>query len=117
MEQKRDEKEMSLTRLESETGINYNDEEKFAIVYTANDSLKKKLDMLCKLHPDQFERYVLTGDDEEVKSYHIPKKCVLIKTPATYSDEQKLKMKERGQRLSARHVKKDESTRKKTSLL
>ena len=105
---------MSLSRMESETGINFNDDEDFAIVYTANSSLKRKLDMLCKIHPGHFKPQNFAGDDAEIKSYHIPKKCVLIKTPPIYSDEQKLRMKESGQRLHASNVKKTESTRQKT---
>jgi len=80
---------MRLSNLEKETGINFNEAESFAIVYTANDSLKKKLDMLCKSHPDNFQKQHFTGDKGAVKSYHIPKKYVLIRTPRVLSEKQK----------------------------
>ena len=79
---------MGLSNLEKETGINFNEAESFAIVYTANDSLKKKLDMLCKLYPD-FQKQHFTGDKGAVKSYHIPKKYVSIRIPRVLSEKQK----------------------------
>ena len=91
---------MSLTRIESETGINYNDEEDTAIVYTANSSLMRKLDDLCKKFPKEFQRHILVGDDEEIKSYRIPKKCIIIRTPTIYSEADKKRMSESGKRLA-----------------
>ena len=80
---------MSLTRIEQETGINYNNEEDFAIVYTAHNALIIKLDMLCGLYPKDFKHTVLIGDDEEIKSYHIPKKYVSVRIPRILSEKQK----------------------------
>lgn len=105
---------MNLSRMESETGINYNDEESFAIIYTANAALKRKLNMLCKLHPGQFKHQILIGDDEEIQSYHIPKKCVFIKTPSVISEEDRLRRKERGHRLQAKYSKTTVTIPKKT---
>jgi thiamine monophosphate kinase len=92
---------MSLTNIERETGINFNEAEDFAIVYTAKESLKRKLDKLCKQFPKDFKRTVLIGDDEEIKSYHINKKYININAPRQYSDEQRKAMKEHGKRLAA----------------
>ena len=80
---------MGLSNLEKETGINFNEAESFAIIYTAKDSLKKKLDKLCKSHPDDFQKQHFTGDNNGIKSYHIPKKYVSIRTPRVLSEKQK----------------------------
>ena len=80
---------MGLSNLEKETGINFNEAESFAIIYTAKDSLKKKLDMLCKLYPDDFQEQHSTRDNNGIKSYHIPKKYISIRTPRVLSEKQK----------------------------
>jgi hypothetical protein len=90
---------MSLTRLESETGISYNDEEDTAIVYTANSPLMRRLDDLCKRFPKEFQRHILIGDDEEIKSYKIPKKYVQIRMPKVLDAKEIARRKASGERL------------------
>jgi hypothetical protein len=86
---------MSLSNLEKETGINYSDGSSEAIVYTANFSLKKKLDGLCLMYPKDFKHIVLVGDNDGIKSYKIPKKRVCINAPRVYSEKQKKAMSDR----------------------
>ena len=90
---------MSLSKLELETGINFNEEEDTAIIYTANYKLKKKLDNLCKEYPDNFKRINLVGDTSPIQSYKISKKYVKINAPIKLSDEQRKSRIERGKKL------------------
>lgn len=89
----------SLTDLERETGINYNDGDNFAIVYTANVALKTKLDKFCIKYPKEFIHIVLVGDNDGIKSYKVLKKRVSINAPKQFSDEHKKQMKEQGKTL------------------
>ena len=91
---------MSLSNIERETGINYNDEEKFAIVYTANEPLKIKLDGLCVKYPKDFKHISLGGDNDGIKCYHVPKNRVCITAPKVFSEATKKRMKEQGKTLA-----------------
>lgn len=105
---------MSLSRIEQETGINFNEAEDWAIVYTAKVGLIKKLDDLCKRFPKEFKRHMLVGDDEEIKSYHIPKRYIRIGTPRILNDRQKANLKNMTVKRMAKIVKKKPTQVKKT---
>lgn len=68
-----------LTRIEMETTILFNEDEKTAEVFTYNGRLKKKLDKLCKEHPQEFTDKGTNGAGG--KFYTIPKKRVNITAP------------------------------------
>ena len=95
-------KNSSFTKYESETIINYNDDEQDATLYTCNKSLIKKMDMLVKKFPDI---YKIKRQDKYSKTYLFTKKLVAIKSPRNISKELKKKMSERG-RLSMAKLKK-----------
>lgn len=81
-----------MINYEKETIINFNDEEKDAIVYTCNRAMMVKMDRLCKKHPDIFR---LDRQDEFSKTYSFPKKYASIRNPRIMSEEQKAKVRER----------------------
>ena len=80
---------MSLTSEQQETGINFSNGSDVAIVYTANNAFKKKLDELCKLYPKNFILQHFAGYNDGIKSYHISKKYISIRTPTILSEKQK----------------------------
>ena len=91
-----------LTKDEQETVIIHNNGEPTATVYTCNRSLMIKLAQICEQCPDTCR---LKTQDEYSKTYIIPKKLISIRTPKTYTDEQKQKMRERGKQAMARLLK------------
>jgi len=82
----------SLSNYERETIINFNEDEKTALVYTHNKSLMKKLDEYCLKHPKLYklEKEHWYGKHLS-KSYIIPKKYVGIRQPKILSEENKIK--------------------------
>lgn len=85
---------MQLSRLEQETIILFNEEEKTAEVETFNKSLQKKLDGLCDEFPDMFQ---LVREDTEIsaKRYIIPKSNVQIRKPRVISEREKKRLAKR----------------------
>lgn len=47
---------MAYTRMEQETSIVWDDEEKVARIYTASPVSMRKLDKLCKDYPEEYQR-------------------------------------------------------------
>lgn len=88
---------MYLTKAERETIIVFNEEESMAVVDTCNKSLMNKLDQFCSKSP----KCIMRREDKYGKVYEIPKKCVLIRLPMTYSDETRAKMAARAKGLSS----------------
>lgn len=88
----------TLSNIERETIICYNNEEKTADVYTCDKRMMTKLDALCEKHPDMFQ---LKRQDQYSKSYVLPKQLIGIRTPRTYTEEQKQVMSERGKAMQA----------------
>lgn len=82
---------MNLSRYEKETVINFNDEEKKAIVYTCNSKLIEKLISYCDKHKDKFK---LICQDKISATFEIDKKLISIRQPRIYTDEQKEKLRE-----------------------
>lgn len=82
---------MTLTKLEQETVVLYNNEESTATVYTHDEKLKKKLRKLAVSYPDKvvFQEENACGG----VTYVVPKSCVIIHEP--YSEERRKKASER----------------------
>lgn len=81
-----------LTKGETETQINYNDEEKVCQLYTCNKAMIRKMDRYCVEMPDI---YKLMAGDNDSRTYEFPKKLVAVKKPIKkkeYTDEQREKM-------------------------
>lgn len=100
---KKAEKFSSLTSLEKETIINFNEEEKTASIYTYNKAYIRKLTAFCKQRPDL---YKLINHDKEWGSYtfEVPKKYVSVRLPKNLSDEQKAEASSRMKKLRNEQV-------------
>ena len=46
---------MSLSRMEQETIINFNEAEPTATIYTHNPALRRKLELLCEQRPGRYK--------------------------------------------------------------
>lgn len=80
---------IKLTRYEMETTINFNAEEKTAILYTRDKAVMRRLDKLAAEFPDIYKIIEKTDID---KTYSFPKKYAMPKKPRILSDEQREKM-------------------------
>jgi hypothetical protein len=69
---------MGYTRIEQETTINYNAEEKAAEIYTADPSIMRKLKKLNGQYPDV---YVCKELKEFQAKYMVPKKYIRFGKP------------------------------------
>lgn len=88
---------MSLSRLEQETIIVFNEQEQEAIIETFKSSLIKRLDKLCNEYPNKFQ--LISEDVEGCKKYIIPKKYVRIGSPKNMTDEQREAMSKRAKKM------------------
>lgn len=75
-----------LLKIETETVINFNDEEKTATVYSRQRHIIRKLDALCEKYPDDYKLIKRTEIDA---TYEMSKKLVNFRNPRILSDEQK----------------------------
>ena len=84
---------MSLSGIEQETIVNFNEAETSASVYTFNGSFKKKLRVLSEDFPQDVicERI----DEYGGATYSMPKKWIKINAPKILSEEQKTALRER----------------------
>lgn len=80
----------SLSPVERETIILFNDEETTATVETCNKAWKNKMRALCA----QNAECSLIFEDEHCERYVIPKKWVKVQIPRKLSEEQRRKMQE-----------------------
>lgn len=82
-----------LTRIEQETIVNANAEEKMAEVYTADPVMIRKLDKMVEKYPNQ---YKVIKEDDVSKTYQFPKKLIRFGAPVTkvYTEEEKQKLRE-----------------------
>jgi hypothetical protein len=87
---------MSVTGIEAETIINYNQDEKTAEIYTHDKRLIKRLLECCKKFPTLF---YFVESEGEASTFLIPKKYVSVRQPKIYTEEQKERMSASGQRL------------------
>lgn len=76
-----------LSSYEQETTINFNNEEKTAIVYTCNKALIRKLDKLAESN----KTVSIEKQDTYSKTYIVPKKAIKIsiRVPKVLTDEQR----------------------------
>ena len=79
---------MNLTRYEQETIVNYNEEEKTASIYTHNAALRRRLDELARIRPDDC-KIGRTSRDGQAAEYSIPKSWIKVKPPRVASEAQK----------------------------
>lgn len=79
---------MSLSRIEQETIILFNEEEKTATVETCNKRLKKQLDQYCAENVE----CSLVYENDDFAKYVCPKSWVKVKRPRQLSSEQREKL-------------------------
>lgn len=79
---------MQLSKLEQETVISFNEDEKTANVYTFNSSLQKQLEQLQQERPDECKLY-RESCFGKAKEYTIPKKWIKIRPPRILTEEHK----------------------------
>lgn len=82
------------TRIEQETIINYNEEEKTASIFTFNVALKHKLVKLAEKLPDECKE-ADTVCPESAVEYIVPKRWIKVSPPKRISEEQKAASAER----------------------
>ena len=76
---------MSLSKLERETIILFNEEEATASVYTHNQKLTAKLRRMSEKFPDQV--YPERREHPGAVSYIVPKGCISVREP--YSEQRR----------------------------
>lgn len=69
---------MSLSKMEKETIITFNEQESSAEIYTYNQAMKSRLNGLCKKHPDDFT-YLYDRDGASV--FRFAKNLISIRAP------------------------------------
>lgn len=94
---------MNISRLEQETTIDFNAEEKTAEIYTADPVMIRKLDKLCEELPDIYQCTEVTQTGFG-KMYTMPKKMVRFGKPIhrEISEEQREQMRERAKKMHAK---------------
>lgn len=90
---------MSLSYVEQETIINFNEGEKRASVYTCNPALKRKLTELAESRPEDCKLLREYPDGIGVE-YQIPKKWVKVIPNRILTDEQRAVLSERGKAMA-----------------
>ena len=80
---------MSLSRLEQETLISFNEEDKIADIQTYNSALKRKLTALCVSRPEEAKH--IRTDQYGGMYFTVPKKWVKVNAGVILTDEQREK--------------------------
>lgn len=87
---------MSLSRVEQETIIRFDEAEATASVYTYNGALKRKLSGLCATRPTEARQ--IKDDGRGGLTFEVPKRWIKINASRILTEEQK---KERAERARA----------------
>lgn len=88
---------MSISRLEQETIINFNEAEPMDTIYTHNGALKRKLAKLAKERPADVRHS--RSFPEGAEEYVVPKRWVKVNASRILTDEERERMAERGKKL------------------
>lgn len=84
---------MSISRLEQETIINFNESEPLATIYTHNGALKRKLAKLAEERPAEVRRS--RSFPEGAEEYTIPKRWVKVNASRILTDEERERLAKR----------------------
>ena len=87
------------SRIEQETILLFNEEEKTASVYTFNKSLQRKLASLAKERPEECYLDKPQNTLDGAVEYIIPKKWIKIRASRILSDEQRAALSERAKNM------------------
>ena len=89
---------MSLSRVEQETIIRFDEAEATASVYTYNGALKRKLSGLCATRPTEARQ---TKDDGRGGlTFEVPKRWIKVNAGPVYTEEQRQALRERARAIS-----------------
>lgn len=84
--------EYKLSKYEMETTVNFNMEEKEAVLYTRDRVVMRRMDKLVEEFPGI---YRVAEETDISRTYRFPKKYALPKRPRVLSEEQRSAMKTR----------------------
>ena len=93
-----------LSNYEKETILLYNDEEKTAIVETANAALQRRLDEYCGKN----DAIKCVEIREPFKKYILPKRWIKVQMPRQFSEEEREKMRIKGRELYEKYLQKQD---------
>lgn len=88
---------MKQSRLEKETIITFNEQEKTAVIYTHNTALCRKLDKLADERPEEAKRLRTFPDGG--REFEIPKRWVKVNASRILTEEERERAQERGKAL------------------
>lgn len=89
---------MAYSRVEQETSIVWDEEEKVARIYTASPVSMRKLDRLCEEHPAEYQRvWVETDADGRVTAARYQTGCKMVRFKRPASEARR----EQGRRIAA----------------
>ena len=88
---------MKFSRIEQETIINFNAEEKSAVIYTRDPAIIRHLDSLANAFPEIYHCTVETNID---RTYEVPKQYINYRKPRNVSDELREEARKRMQRIN-----------------
>lgn len=89
---------MSISKIEQETIVQFNEAEPTASIYTYNGALKRKLTGLCHTRPT--EARPTKDDGRGGLTFEVPKRWVKVNAGPVYTEEQRQAMKERARAIS-----------------
>lgn len=84
---------MSLSRIEQETVILFNEADALASIYTYNGALKRKLSGLCAARPDEAKQ--IKDDGQGGLTFEVPKRWIKITASRILTEEQRMVRSER----------------------
>ncbi len=88
---------MKLSRLEQETVINFNAEERTATLYTRDPAVIRKMDSLVNEFPEVFR---CIGETDIDRTYEMPKTAITYRKPRRISDTQRRAARQRMNRIN-----------------
>lgn len=95
---------MSLSNLEKETVVIFNEAENTAEIFTYNRRMQTRLTALCKIRPEEIRETTLERDADRIRRYVFPKRWLRVNPGPQLSEELKTRMRENGKILRARSL-------------
>ena len=90
---------MATTRIERETTVIYNDEEKDALIWTNSPNVMRRLDKLVSACPESY-RCVRVEGNGFAKRYAVPKKLIRFARPVVRTEARREAAKANAERLA-----------------
>lgn len=89
---------MSLSNLEKETVVIFNEMETTAEIFTYNRRMQTRLTALCVSRPDEIRETTLERDTDGIRRYVFPKRWLRVNPGPQFSEETRAEMRERGKK-------------------